>query len=80
MVIKLIKEVYMIILEQIQRKLTEAIKYCGLTQTELANRLGITQPCITHYMKGRKMPALDTFANLCKVLDISADDILCLDD
>ena len=25
------------------------------------------------------MPALDTFANLCKVLDVSADYLLCLE-
>lgn len=70
----------MITLAQIQNKLSEAIKYCGLTQTELAHRLGITQPCITHYKKGRKMPALDTFANLCKVLDLDIYDILCINE
>lgn len=70
----------MITLAQIQEKLAEAIKQSGMSQTALANKLGIKQPTISHYVKGDKMPALDTFANLCKVLDIDANDILCIDD
>ena len=68
----------MITLEQIQKRLAEAIKQSGLTQAALAEKLGIKQPTISHYIKGDKMPALDTFANLCKVLDIDANDILCI--
>ena len=68
----------MITLEQIQKRLAEAIKQSGMTQSALAEKLGIKQPTISHYLKGDKMPALDTFANLCKVLDIDANDILCI--
>lgn len=68
----------MVTLSQIQIKIAEAIKLCGLTQTELAKRLGVSQPSIAHYIKGDKFPALDTFANLCAVLDLDANEILCL--
>lgn len=68
----------MVTLEQIQIKIAEAIRLSGLTQTELAKRLGIKQPTIGQYLSGRAMPALDTFANLCAVLDLDANDILCL--
>lgn len=68
----------MIHLSQIQKKLAEAIRQSGMTQTEIADRLGITQPTISHYLKGDKMPALDTFANLCVILDVDANDILCM--
>ena len=68
----------MITLTQIHSKLAEAIKYSGFTQTELAKRLGVSQSCIAHYVKGRKMPALDTLANLCQIIGADANDILCL--
>lgn len=68
----------MIVLEQIRQKLIEAIKHSGRTQTELARRLGIGQQQISCYLHGKKMPALDTFANLCAVLDVDANDILCI--
>lgn len=69
----------MITLEQIRERLTESIKNSGLTQTEIARRLNISQPAVGKYLSGRAMPALDTLANLCKVLDIDANYILCLD-
>ena len=65
---------------QIQIKIIEAIKQSGLTQTELARRLNLTQSAIAHYAKGDIMPALDTFANLCAVLDLDPAEILCLTD
>ncbi len=59
----------MISLEQIQKRLADAIKNSNLTQTAIAQKLGIRQQTISHYTKGDIMPALDTFANLCVVLD-----------
>ncbi|HIR67687.1 MAG TPA: helix-turn-helix transcriptional regulator [Candidatus Coproplasma avicola] len=70
----------MITIEQIQKRLAEAIKQSGMTQTQLAQRLGIKQPTIGQYISGRAMPALDTLANLCKILDIDANYILCIEE
>ncbi len=70
----------MVKLDKIQQRLAEAIKQSGLTQTELARRLGIKQQQISCYIKGQKMPALDTFANLCAVLDLDANEILCINE
>lgn len=67
-------------LEQIHKRIAEAITKSGLTQTELAMRLGVRQSNISHYVKGDKMPSLDTFANLCAILDVDANDILCIAD
>ncbi len=69
----------MITLEQIHQRLAEAIKQSGLTQTELARRLNVRQSNISHYIKGDKLPALDTLANLCKLLDVDTNYILCQD-
>ena len=69
----------MITLAQIQKRIAEAIKQSNFTQVELAERLGVKQPSMSQYVSGRVMPALDTLANLCKVLDLDANDILCQD-
>ncbi len=70
----------MIMLEQIRARLIQAVRESGLTQIEIAKRLNINSATISHYVKGDKMPALDTFANLCKVLDLDANEILCISD
>ena len=66
----------MITLDMIQKNLAAAIKQSGLTQTELGRRLGVSQQTISHYLKGDKLPALDTFANLCTIIDVNPQDIL----
>jgi transcriptional regulator with XRE-family HTH domain len=67
-------------LEQIRQRITETIKQSELTQTELARRLGVGQQTISEYIRGKSMPALDTFANLCAILDVDANDILCINE
>ena len=59
----------MITIKQVQSKLAEAIKQSGLTQAEIAKRIGVKQPQISCYIKGTKMPA---------ILDLDANEILCV--
>ena len=66
----------MIKIEEIQKRLREAIQYGNITQKELAEKLGINPSTVSKYMRQDKYPALDTFANICEILDISADEIL----
>ena len=70
------KKQNMVTLKKIQENLAREIKNSGLTQTELAKRLGIKQPTVGQYISGRALPALDTFANLCIVLDLDPSEIL----
>ena len=66
-------------IEQIRNSLMEALKHSLLSQTELANKIGVTQSMISHYASGRKLPALDTLSKLCSILDLDANEILCVE-
>ncbi len=66
----------MIYLSEIQKRLRDEIKTSSLSQKEIAARLGINPSTVSKYLRLDKFPALDTFANLCEVLDVSADEIL----
>lgn len=66
----------MIDINEIQKRLREAIKYSNVSQKELAEKLGINPSTVSKYMRLDKYPSLDTFANICQILDVSSDDIL----
>ena len=68
----------MVTLDQIRERLQEAIRQSGKSQTAIAKQIGIGQQTISEYLHGKSMPALDTFANLCAVLDVEPAYILCL--
>ena len=64
----------------IKKRLVEEIKNSGLTTGEIAKRVGISSEMVTQYCTTKKLPRLDTFARLCKELDLSSDYILGLRD
>ena len=68
----------MMTLLQIQQQIAEALKQSGMTQTEIGKKLGVSQQSMSQYVKGDKLPALDTLANLCVLLDVDPSDILCV--
>lgn len=67
-------------LDNIRLNIIDAIKCSGLTQSHLASVLGVSQQTISYYLKGKKLPALDTLANLCLILELDANDVLCISD
>lgn len=67
---------HVIELKDIQKRLREEIKNSNLTQKEIAKKLGINPSTVSKYIRLDKFPAIDTFANLCEILDVSADEIL----
>ena len=67
---------YMITITEIQKRLREAIQYSNISQKELAAKLKINPSTVSKYMRLDKYPSLDTFANICEILDVSADEIL----
>lgn len=66
--------------ETIRERLNEAIKQSGLKQTEIAKKVGIKQPTVSQYISGKANPSLETFANICIVLDADPAYILGITD
>lgn len=58
------------------RGLRRARESKSLTQTELAQRVGVTQAAISGYEKGTKMPTLDVAALIADTLKCSIDELL----
>lgn len=63
-------------MEGIKERLSREIIESGLTTVEISKRIGVSPEMVTQYKTTKKLPKLDTFAKLCKELDLSADDIL----
>ncbi len=60
----------------IKERLSEELKNSGLTKKEIAEKIGVSPEMITQYTTTKKLPKLDTFAKLCKELDLDANYIL----
>ena len=60
----------------IKKRLSEEIKNSGFSTIEIAKRIGVSPEMITQYRTTKKLPKLDTFARLCKELDLDANYIL----
>lgn len=56
--------------------LKKARKAAGMTQQELADRLGVYQKDISRWELNILVPSALTFAKICKELGASADEIL----
>lgn len=57
--------------EKIGNFISECRKKKKLTQSELAERLGVTDKSVSNWENGRNMPDLSLFKPLCEELDIS---------
>ena len=60
----------------INERLGEEITNSGLTTAEIAKRVGVSPEMITQYKTTKKLPKLDTFARICRELDIDANYVL----
>ena len=67
-------------LNEIQKRSREEIRNSGIPQREIAAAIGVSAQTDSRYMTDNIFPSLDTLARLCKLLDISADYILGLND
>lgn len=52
----------------------------GETQSQFADRIGLTQPTIALYESGKRSPDIETLARICRVCRCSADWLIGLAD
>lgn len=57
-------------------RIRKARKEKGLSQDSLAKKCGICLSYMGHIERGTRCMSLETFANICKILDAEADSIL----
>jgi len=55
------------------RLIREARRLAGLTQTELARRLGTTQSAVSNWERDRDIPRVDTLARILEACGFEAD-------
>ena len=67
-------------MEKFGERLREARRDKGLSQKELADKVGVTNSRIGHYENERGTPTAETLVELCKVLDVSSDWLLGIPD
>ncbi|MDE7329151.1 MAG: helix-turn-helix domain-containing protein [Clostridia bacterium] len=68
----------MITSSEIQTKIAQAIEDSGLELNQIAKEIGVSAKTLLRYVKGERLPRLDTFGKLCKLLNLDAGEILCL--
>lgn len=62
--------------KQLGLRITESLKRQGMTQKELAERIGVTEAVISRYVSGDREPKPDTLANLATALHTTSDFLL----
>jgi transcriptional regulator with XRE-family HTH domain len=62
--------------EQVTAELRAEIGRQRLTHTELARRMGVTQPTVTRWVNGTNRLDLDDFERLCRALDLPPERFL----
>lgn len=63
-------------MEGYSERLIKLRKDAGLTQTEVADKLGITQNYYSYIERGKRPMKVGMLAQLCELFDVSADYIL----
>lgn len=63
---------------EVGKGIAQRRKQAGLSQEELAQRLGVTRQAISRWESGAALPTVDNLAELARVLDASVDELLLL--
>ncbi len=63
--------------EKIGKFIAEKRKEQGLTQMQLAEKLGVTDRAVSKWETGRSLPDASSMVELCALLGITVNDLLC---
>ena len=66
-------------MEEFAKKLREAREKKELSQRDIADAIGVSQPAYQYYEKGFKFPTLPVAKRICQVLDVSLDNLVGLE-
>ena len=58
------------------QKFNEALKQSGISQTVLADKIGVHKQCISDYKSGKSFPSLPTLRLIAITLEVSSDFLL----
>lgn len=58
------------------KRISDLLDQQGLSQRELADRVGVTEVSMSRYIKGERTPKGPTIANIAKVLHTTSDYLL----
>lgn len=62
------------------KKIYLAMAEKGLTATEIANKGGVTQQAVSNALNGNRIGKVKVIPAICKALDLSAKDIVIIED
>lgn len=54
-------------------RISEVVRISGLTKTDFAKKLGISQPFLSQLCAGTKIPSDRTISDICRIFDIQED-------
>lgn len=58
---------------EFSERLREALRESGLTQKDLAEKAGITEAAVSHYLKGDRLPRAAVASRIANILGTSSD-------
>ncbi len=62
--------------KELGKRISESLQKNGMTQKELASRIGITEAVISRYISGERDPKPETLANIATALHTTSDYLL----
>lgn len=70
----------MIDFRKVGRKISSYRKRKNLSQDELAERMYVSRQLVSKWKNGTGIPKIDHIIDLCEILDVNFEELLCLND
>ena len=56
--------------------LRTALEHARMSQAELADAVRLSEPTISRYLRGERLPSVKAIVNICHVLDLDFEDLI----